>query len=97
MLKDTWNMLDQVMMIAFGLGFLVMLLGALRPERSPMQTPSAWRATMRWWAADCALMLVWARIAETQVALRVALVLVATVLFWMGLRARPRDGHRVNG
>ena len=97
MLNNTWSVLDQVMVVAFGLGLLVTLLGALLPDRNPFRTPPAWRVTMGWWAADCALLLVWARIAETQTALRFALMLVAAVLFGMGLRARPRDGQQRNG
>ena len=92
MLSNTWSTLDQVMVVAFALGFLMTLVGALLPDRNPLRTPLAWQATMRWWALDCALMILWARIAETQVALRFAIILVATAVFRMGLRVRPRDG-----
>ncbi len=97
MLSNTWSTLDQVMVVAFALGFLVTLLGALLPDRNPLRTPPALRATMRWLSVDCALMIVWARLAETQVALRFAIMLVATAVLWMGLRARPRDGQRITG
>jgi hypothetical protein len=79
------------------IGALWMVMERFLPMTSSLRTPPTMRVTTRWLFGSSALGFLTHLLKEQQMALRIALQLVAIIMLILAFRTWPRDKPRVNG